>query len=304
MNLPARGPLGSLPGTPARRLALHGVLAAAACACTLVTGTGFHPALAQATFGGHLAALAARPSLLLSGIGYALPLMVILLAHEWGHMAAARRWGVEASLPYFIPGPPFVTLGTFGAFIRLKTPIPNRRALIQIGVWGPFAGFAVSLVAAAAGFLLLRHGYRLPADFFGANVRLPLAFWLLRGLFTGDWASQMIFFENPVLAASWLGLFFQGLNLLPVGQLDGGHAVYALSRRAHAWVGPALVGVMAASVLWEPQWFLWVILLLAFGLRHPRCVDEAVPLDGRGRLTALAALAVFVLCFHPAPFEL
>lgn len=304
MNLPGRGPLGPLAGIPARRLALPGALFAAAFLCTLVTGTGFHPALAQATLSQHLAAFASRPTLLLSGLGYALPLMVALLVHEWGHVAAARKWGVDASLPYFIPGPPFITLGTFGAFIRLRTPIPNRRALLQIGVWGPFAGFAVSLLATVVGFLLLRHGYRFPADFFGANVRLPLAFWILRGFFTGEWSGQMVYFENPILAAAWLGLFFQGLNLLPVGQLDGGHAVYALSRRAHAWVGRILVAILALSVLWEPQWFLWVILLLVLGLRHPPCLDESVPLRGRDRLTAAAALAVFVLCFHPAPFEL
>jgi membrane-associated protease RseP (regulator of RpoE activity) len=272
--------------------------------CTLVTGTAFHPALADATYFGHFAALVEEPALLLTGLGYALPLLAALLAHEWGHMVAARKWGVDASLPYFIPGPPIVTLGTFGAFIRLRSPIPSRRALLQIGVWGPFAGFAVSLTAVTAGFLLLRLGYRVPADFFGANVRLPLAFWLLRGLFTGSWTGQMVYFENPVLAAAWLGLFFQGLNLLPIGQLDGGHAVYSISRRTHGWVGRILVAAMAISVLWEPQWALWVVILLVLGLRHPPCMDEAEPLRPQDRLTAIAAFAIFLLCFHPAPFDL
>lgn len=295
---------GVLARTPPGSLALHGLLAAAAAGCTLVTGAGFHPHIIDAGFWESVTLLAREPALLASGLGYALPLLLILVVHEWGHLAASYRWGVDASLPYLIPGPPFVTLGTFGAFIRLRTPIPNRRALLQIGAWGPFAGFVLSLLVAGAGFLLLRLGYRVPVDFFGANVRLPGAFWLIRGLFTGNWAKQVLFFENPILAAAWLGFFFQGLNLLPIGQLDGGHVAYAFSRRVHSWLGRTLVAILAATVLWEPQWVLWVVILLLLGLRHPPCMDEMEPLRPADRLAGFAALVVFLLCFHPAPFQL
>lgn len=299
MSAPERGPSGFTAG----RLAVSGALAAGAGLCTLLTGTGFNPRLADLSAGEHLRVLAREPALLLSGIGYALPLFLALLVHEGGHLVAARRWGVAASPPYCIPGPPFVTLGTFGAFIRLRSPVPNRRALLQLGAWGPFAGFAVSIAAAVAGFLLLRAGYREPADFFGANVRLPGAYRVLRGLILGRWEGEVLYFENPVLAASWLGLFFQGLNLLPVGQLDGGHISYALSRRLHFALGLLMMLSLGAStLLWEPQWFLWLLLLALLGLRHPPCLNEHIPLTARDRWGALAALAIFLLTFHPAPF--
>lgn len=301
-------PLGALrrilAGTTPARLALHAALAAAAGFCTLLTGTGFHPRLSDVGLGTHLGLLLREPQLLLSGLGYAAPLLLILLVHECGHLVAAARWGVDASLPYFLPGPPFITLGTFGAFIRLRTPIPNRRALLQIGAWGPFAGFFLSLAAGVAGFALLRAGYRVPSDFFGANVRLPIALWALQGLFTGNWSHQVLFFENPVIAAAWLGFFFQGLNLLPVGQLDGGHVAYALSKGLHRWLGRALMVVLAGSVLWGPQWILWILILLTLGLRHPPCMDETQPLGPADRWAAVAALLVFLVCFHPAPFAL
>jgi len=283
---------------------LHYILAAATLFFCLFTGTLFHPHFSHFGVGEHLAALVRRPWNLVLGAPYALPLLFVLMIHEMGHFLAAGRWGVRVTWPFFIPGPPYISLGTFGAFIRIKEAIPNRRALLEIGVGGPLHGFAASLMATAFGFWILNLGYRAPVDMFGVNLNLPLGYWALRGLFTGNWAYSALFFENPILAAAWIGLFFQGLNLLPVGQLDGGHVTYAFMGKYHLYLSRGLVAVLLALSFWEPQWLIWVFLLAILGLRHPPCIDETRPSGGRHAGLGLWALVMFALSFHPIPFAL
>ena len=281
---------------------LHCLLAGATLLLCLFTGTLFLPQFAELGILGHLNELFRHPWILILGAPYACPLLFVLAIHEMGHFMAARRWGVRVTWPYFLPGPPYVSLGTFGAFIRIKQTIPNRRSLLDIGVGGPLHGFAASLLATAFGFWLLNLGYRAPIDMFGVNLNLPLGYWAMRGLFTGCWDSSILFFDNPFLAAAWIGLFFQGLNLLPVGQLDGGHVTYAFMGRYHLYLSRVLIAALLLLAFWEPQWLIWVFLLAILGLRHPPCRDES-PLEGaKPKWVGLAAFGMFLLSFHPIPF--
>lgn len=228
-------------------------------------------------------------------------LLFILGVHEFGHFSRSRRLGVDATWPYFLPGPPYLSVGTFGAFIRLKGAIPDRGSLLEIGALGPVAGFAATVAMMVAGYAALAMGYRVPTDL-GANVNLPLGYWLLNGIFLGRWEHTAIFFENPLLAASWIGFFVQGLNLLPAGQLDGGHVLYAFARRRHLLVSRTLGLLLFALVPWGLHFGLWAVLLLVLGYGHPSCVWEERPLHPRQAALGVTALVIFILCFHPLPF--
>ncbi len=274
-------------------------------ACTLVTtlfaGTELLPRFADASISEHVSALASNPLILFQGAPFSLSLLLILGVHEFGHFSAARRLGVRATWPYFIPGPPYFSVGTFGAFIRLKSSIPDRGSLLEIGALGPVAGFIACVAMMLLGYAMLALGYRVPTDL-GANVNLPLGYWIMNGVFLGRWGHTMVFFENPLLAASWIGFFVQGLNLLPAGQLDGGHVLYALARRRHLLVSRGLGLVLFALLPWGLHFGLWALLLLVLGYGHPACVWEERPLQGRQTFLGALALIIFILCFHPLPF--
>ncbi len=243
-----------------------------------------------------------HPSVFLAGLPFSLPLLFILGVHEMGHFVTARWYGIRATWPYFLPGPPVFSLGTFGAFIRLKGAIPTRGALMDVGVGGPFWGFLASVAVAASGFIAARAGYHAPADL-GMDVNLPLAYRGLQMLILGDSRGTLTFFENPVLLAAWLGLFIQGLNLLPVGQLDGGHVLYAFAKARHRWVSTAIAVALLAYALVQPQWIVWAALLFfVLGLRHPPTLYDDVPMTPRQVALGVAAAIIFVLCFLPAPF--
>ena len=256
----------------------------------------------------------AHPEFIAQGATFAAALLAILLAHEAGHYVACRRYGVRATLPFFIPAPPLFLAGTFGAFIKIKSPIPTRRALFDIGVAGPLAGFVVIIPVAIAALLTAQPappGLVESAVTTGTLITFndpPLLrlFAHALGLPLADIA------PNPFYFAAWIGLLVTSLNLLPVGQLDGGHAVFAIfGTRAHAWVGRAgFVSMALVAVLgwhWHnsPGGFLYALLLLVMlRLPHPQAVDER---DGLGRprmLVALLTLAVFLLSFVPFPISL
>ena len=180
------------------------------------------------------------------GLWFSIPLLLILGVHEMGHYALARRHGMDVSPPYFIPVPPFVSLiGTFGAFIRLRSPLLNRAVLLDMGAAGPLAGFALSIPAVLAGLMMSSRATDMPPEvtasigFLVDNQYLPmgesLAFAALRALTPMGGAGFVDL--HPMAIAGWMGLFFTALNLIPVGQLDGGHVVYALSQRAHRIAG-------------------------------------------------------------------
>jgi membrane-associated protease RseP (regulator of RpoE activity) len=250
--------------------------------------------------------------LIAQGATFAAALLAILLAHEAGHYVACRRYGVCATLPFFIPAPPLFLAGTFGAFIKIESPIPTRRALFDIGVAGPLAGFVVIIPVAALAILTAQPAPPL-AETAAAGTLVTFNDPPLLRLFAHALGVHLAnITPNPFYFAAWIGLLVTSLNLLPVGQLDGGHAVFAVfGRRAHAWVGRlgfaamALVAVLGWSWHNSPGGFLYAILLFVMlRVPHPEATDEHTPLGRARALVALLTLAVFLLCFVPFPITI
>jgi len=237
------------------------------------------------------------PSVLVQGLPFSLTLLAILLAHECGHYVACLYYGIEASLPYFLPAPTFT--GTLGAFIRIRSPIFSRRQLFDIGVAGPVAGFLFLLPAAGVG---LAFSKVIPgiAAMGSLHFGTPLVLrWLEMAIFPGSGTADI--YLHPIARAAWIGMFATALNLLPAGQLDGGHLIYALFGRSHKWVTRAVVGALVPiGLLFWKGWLLWAIVLFLFARWHPPIYDETGLGGARWRLGTLA-LALFVLCFTLAP---
>jgi membrane-associated protease RseP (regulator of RpoE activity) len=236
------------------------------------------------------------------GLRLVVGLLGILVAHEMGHYLAARYYGVDATLPFFIPLPlpGFSLVGTLGAFIRIRGPIPNRRALFDIGVAGPLAGFAVCLPVLWLG---IREAtvQALPADAGGLFFGEPLAFQWVARLVHGAIPDDRTLVMGQWGMAAWFGLFVTALNLMPIGQLDGGHLTYALLRERSRLVSRIGSWVCVALVYFGPNWILWAVLVRVLGRRHPATMDDDAPV-GRGRAwVGLLALVVFALCFVPDP---
>jgi len=233
----------------------------------------------------------------LSGLNFSLPLLLILLAHEFGHYFACQRWRVRASLPYFMPSP--TLFGTLGAFIRIQSPICKRRSLFDIGVSGPLAGFVMLLP-----FLFI--GVRLSRVTPGAGAHGPFVFeapLLLQALeaerFPG--VSHANILLHPVALAAWAGLLATAINLLPIGQLDGGHILYAVfGAKAHRRVSTALPVVLVALGYWYWPWYVLAAVIFLFGRRHPLVYDET-RLDGYRAAVSVVALLLFLfsICIVP-----
>ncbi len=232
---------------------------------------------------------------------YSACLMAILTAHEFGHYVAARRYGVPATLPYFIPAP--FLFGTMGALIRMSPFIPNRRALFDIGAAGPIAGVVLAIPASAIGVMLSE---RVPLDPEMPGVLLgdPLLFRLFERMFFGTGEEGMVLLLHDVGFAGWVGLFVTALNLIPIGQLDGGHVAYAVFGRHSsrvAWV--AFAALVAFSIANSAQYALLLLLLFLTGVRHRPTLDDSVPIGPARVRAAVALLVVFLVCFIPVPFE-
>jgi membrane-associated protease RseP (regulator of RpoE activity) len=239
------------------------------------------------------------PATLARGIPFAATLLSILFVHEMGHYVAARRSGVEVTLPYFIPAP--TLLGTFGAFIRMRSPVTDRGALVMIGAAGPIAGFLIAVPALWIG-VATSHVAPIPeaALQLGDSLLMRAAVTLIHGAIP---AGQDLFLNSVGLAA-WAGILVTALNLLPIGQLDGGHVAYGLFGSGSRWI--ALLTIAAIVVLarsW-PGWIAWCVLPLVFGLRHPPPLYPERPLRFRHRVVGVAALLVFAICFIPVPLRL
>lgn len=246
------------------------------------------------------------PAYILNGLWYSVSILAILGAHEFGHYYACRLYGVDASLPYFLPAPLPLT-GTLGAFIRIRQPIPGKRELFDIGIAGPIAGFIVAIPVLLVGLSLSRLT-QLPADTQGfVELGEPLLFkgvaWLLWGSPPEGYSINM----HPMAFAAWFGLLATALNLFPIGQLDGGHIAYAVLGRKSTLVTLATVAGLIALTFVSSSWLVWtvltVVMLVAFGPRHPRTIDEDIPLDRTRLWLAAAALVMFIICFTPAPIE-
>jgi len=249
-----------------------------------------------------------HPALLMPGLKFSASLLAILTAHEFGHYFFCRYYGVDATLPFFIPQAPGLLPGTFGAFIRMKSPVPSRRALFDIGLAGPLAGFIVIIPIAFAGVLTLHHANVAVGESSGIIFNDPLLFRLIARAFKIDLASGIV---NSFYLAAWVGLLVTALNLMPVGQLDGGHGTFAaFGGIAHHWIGRvAFVTMVALSVLgwlWHgsPSGFLYVVLLaVMLRVRHPR-PERMEPLGAMRVAIGILTLIVFALCFLPFPLTI
>jgi membrane-associated protease RseP (regulator of RpoE activity) len=241
-----------------------------------------------------------NPIKILHGLPFSLTLMLILLCHELSHYIASKKHHVKATLPYFIPAPTLI--GTMGAFIKMKSPIETRRALIDIGASGPIAGFIVSVIATVIGLPLSKVVITKEAE--GLALGDSLLFSLLARIILGEIPDTYDVLLHPVAFAGWIGFFVTALNLIPVGQLDGGHIAYALLGKRHEDISKILVLIMLilGFLFWD-GWLIWALLLLILGLRHPPVLYWETPLDGRRRLVGWITTIIFVLTFIPIPFK-
>lgn len=274
------------------------------CLTTLLTGVEFEaPArgIEILSFG----QLLAQPSLLLLGVPYAAGILGILGTHEMGHYLACRRYGIDATPPYFLPSPPGMLFGTFGAFIRIRAPITDRKALFDIGVAGPLAGFAVAVPVMLLGVMMSEWRPDIPSA---------------SGLYLGDclftkfltaWVvapppepAGYVFTFGSVAMAGWVGFLATALNLLPVGQLDGGHIAYAVSGRLHTIVSRlCLAAFVILGLRVNESWLFWATVLVFLSPRHPILLDESRRLSpARLAVAALAAL-VLLISFIPSPIR-
>ncbi len=245
----------------------------------------------------------ARLSDLPLGLMFNVPLLSILGVHEMGHYTAARLHHVVTTPPYFIPFLPIPPLpGTMGAVIKLKSPFPDRNALMDIGAAGPLAGAAIAIPVLIAGLALSE--IRRSAGGLGAMLGESLLFQLLSRAVLGKIPAGYDVVLHPVAYAGWLGLYITMLNLIPAGQLDGGHIAYSLFGDRYSRVARLIPYGLLLMGLMGNGWFVWAALLFFLGTGHPRPVFESVPLSPLRRAVGLIAALLFLLCFTPDPFPM
>ena len=244
-----------------------------------------------------------HPARLLWGVPFSFTLLGILLAHELGHYVTCRAYGIRASYPYFVPAPTLI--GTMGAFILIKSRFTTRRSLFDVGISGPLAGFVLAVPALVVGVLQSR---LISSPLIAATTRdtivlgNPLALTLLAHAFHPGIRPGALL-VSPVACAAWVGLVATALNLLPAGQLDGGHIVYALFGPRHKLVSRGLwLALLPLGWFCWQGWFIWAAVLLLLRLRHPNVLYEEPPIGSGRKILAVAALVVLVLSFVPAPF--
>jgi membrane-associated protease RseP (regulator of RpoE activity) len=262
-----------------------------------------------------------HPANLIHGLPFAATLLGILAAHEFGHYFAARYHKVAVTLPYFLPMP--LTFGTLGAFIQLKEPIPDRRKLFDIGVAGPLAGLALAVPLLFIGLTSSEVAVPppgVPLLLEGNSILYLAAKWLVFGEILPNPATGRDVFMNSVTFAAWIGLLVTALNLLPVGQLDGGHTVFALFGRKARYANFATVALLTIfavaglpfvqqflpglSSIGYAGWFLWLFLIIAvIGVEHPPALDDVTTLDRRRRIIGFVVIVIFILTFVPVPMR-
>lgn len=243
------------------------------------------------------------------GPWYCFGLILILGTHEFGHYWACRMNNVNSSLPNFIPMPPIpflLNIGTMGAFIMMKEPIPNRKALMEIGASGPIAGFIVAVPVLVIG--LLNSDVVLEQNLNPmSNIRLGdslIYLGMVKAVFGVDpFPVGEGILLHPLAEAGWLGMFFTALNLLPMGQLDGGHVIYSLFDRKRSLLVARLffIALIVLGFDWA-GWWVWAGLVFMMRLRHPPVLDETTPLEPKHRLIGYASIAILIITFVPVPF--
>jgi membrane-associated protease RseP (regulator of RpoE activity) len=243
----------------------------------------------------------ADPTRILAGVPFSLSLLSILVVHEMGHYLTAKRYGVRVTLPYFIPAPPPVIIGTFGAFIRMNSPVIDRRSLFDIGIAGPLAGLVIAIPVLIFGFILSKivpvrgdEGILLGSSLLSA---------VIQQVTLGPIPEGMDVLLHPVAFAGWIGLFVTALNLLPLGQLDGGHIAYAVvGRQAEKLAfATALVLAFLGFTFWF-GWLFWAFLAFMLGFKHPPPLNDITPLDPARRALAFGAFVLLLCLITPAPF--
>lgn len=232
---------------------------------------------------------------------YAAVLLVILLGHEMGHYLTCRHYGIEATLPFFIPAPTLI--GTLGAFIKIKSPITRRNQLFDIGVAGPLVGFVLALPALFYGLSLSKVVPAVPREdamVFGEPLLLKIA----AGIIFKDVSSQSDLFLHPVAFAGWVGLLVTAFNLFPIGQLDGGHVSFALLVEKSKSLARFLLGAFfVMGIFFWIGWIIWALVILLLGLKHPRVVDDGERLSPARQYVGALILVIFILSFIPAPIK-
>lgn len=288
------------------RWALHAVLFAATLASTTIVGVVLHESFQAGQpievdrYWEVIKQLYHYPRMLSEGLAFSLPLMTILLAHELGHYFACRYYGIDASLPYFLPAPTPV-VGTLGAFIRIRSPIYTLRALFDVGIAGPLAGFIVLVPVLAIG---LANSHVIPGIaergdvVFGVPLIQRIMEWMI---FPSVPSSNILL--HPVARAAWVGILATALNLLPIGQLDGGHILYAFAGGRHKLLSRVFVFVLVLlGIFYSRTWLVWAVLLFFFALRHPAIYDFR-KLDSNRVALGLVALAILILTFTLVPIR-
>jgi membrane-associated protease RseP (regulator of RpoE activity) len=290
------------PATPApvapearrmRGIATHALLFLATILTTLLAGTllaGVNPF--------------ATPELIYKGAPFSFAIMAILLSHEMGHYLMSRRHKVEATLPYFIPAPTLV--GTFGAVIKMRSPVPSRSALLDIGAAGPIVGFIVSIPFLVVGLKLSEIRPGVAGDM---NLGASLLLGFMEQYLFPSVPDGHVLYLHPVAFAGWLGMLVTMLNLLPIGSMDGGHIAYAVFGKRHALISRVFVVALLATgaigyllgIYGLIVWGVWGTMNIFIGLRHPPPVDSESPLDGKRKLVAVIAALIFILTFVPIP---
>jgi membrane-associated protease RseP (regulator of RpoE activity) len=244
-----------------------------------------------------------EPGRLIEGLPFAVTLMGILLCHELAHYIASKKHHTKATLPYFIPAPSII--GTFGAFIKMESPIITRKALIDIGASGPIAGFIISVVACIVGLAMSEAVVSEQKEGVGLALGGSILFAFLSNLVIGNVPDNYDILLHPIAFAGWIGLFITSLNLIPIGQLDGGHIVFAVFGERHRYISIVLIGTLGilGFFFWE-GWLIWAVLMIILGIRHPPVLYWEVPLDPKRKLISIAAFIIFAITFIPSPFKI
>ena len=248
-----------------------------------------------------LADMITDPEILFLSILYAVVLMSILLAHELGHFLACRHYRIDATLPYFIPAPTLI--GTLGAFIKIKSPITKKQQLFDIGIAGPLAGFILAVPTLIYGISqskVLPTLHREESIIFGE----PLLLKIIGNIVFKGVPEEFDVFLHPVAFAGWVGILVTALNLFPIGQLDGGHVVYAmLGKKSKKVAKLVLLAFIVMGVFFWVGWLVWALLISVLGLKHPRITDEEIPLSSGRKILGVVVIVIFIISFIPDPVK-
>lgn len=246
-----------------------------------------------------------NPEKIYVGLPFSITLLLILLTHEFLHYFMSRRHNVSVTLPYFIPAPTLI--GTFGAIIKMRPPILDRRSLIDIGASGPIGGFIVAVIAVIIGLnysdvRIVENIHEVQGGiFFGSSILFHTLTKIVLNIEPGKY--DVVLDLHPFAIAGWVGFFVTSLNLLPIGQLDGGHVTYALFGEKHQWISKGMIPILVVTGFIYWSWIILAFLMIVIGYRHPPVVYPQMQLDRKRRLIGWACFIIFIITFTPIPIR-